>query len=322
MYKHPWLAVFLSTVFPGAGQIYTDRKMRSIIFISITILLFLGMLLNGFLFFMSDDALVSRTALLAGLLCGIFLPLISLISIIDAYLIARKHNRRIGLVFEGKKKRWFSVFLSYLIPGVGQFYNGNVVKGVLFLLSLFVIAGISAYIPFLGLLMIPLYLYVLKDAHDTASRINESDERFVRQGTPIAKAFVIIIIVLSSIPITDLIKENVVQAFKFPSRSMLPTLLVGDHILTLTMGDKRDLASRGNIIVFKYPENREIVFAKRVLATQGDVIEGKNKVIYLNGKSLEEDYVQHTDSAILYERGLCPCRGCYGQGSQDLLVLE
>jgi signal peptidase I len=103
------------------------------------------------------------------------------------------------------------------------------------------------------------------------------------------------------------IRTYFIQAFKIPSGSMIPTLLVGDHILVnkfiygtkLPFSDNRFLVlrkpARGDIIVFKYPEDPSRDFIKRVIAVGGDVIESRKKVIYLNGKRVDENYVQHTD---------------------------
>lgn len=106
------------------------------------------------------------------------------------------------------------------------------------------------------------------------------------------------------------IRAYFIQAFKIPSGSMIPTLLIGDHILvnkfiygtTIPFSDKRILIFRkpekGDIIVFKYPEDRSRDFIKRVIAVEGDVVESKNKVIYVNGKSVDEPYAQHTDTSL------------------------
>jgi len=113
------------------------------------------------------------------------------------------------------------------------------------------------------------------------------------------------------------IRAYFIQAFKIPSGSMIPTLLIGDHILvnkfiygtTIPFSDKRILVFRrpekGDIIVFKYPEDRSRDFIKRVIAVEGDVIESKNKVIYVNGKAVSEPYTQHTDTS-LRPRGIEP----------------
>jgi signal peptidase I len=107
-----------------------------------------------------------------------------------------------------------------------------------------------------------------------------------------------------------IIRAYVVQAFKIPSGSMLETLLIGDHILVnkfiygtkLPFSNKRVLVltnpQRGDIVVFKYPEDPDRDFIKRVIAVEGDTIEGRNKKVFINGKPIEEPYIQHTDSAV------------------------
>lgn len=113
------------------------------------------------------------------------------------------------------------------------------------------------------------------------------------------------------------IRAYFVQAFKIPSGSMIPTLLIGDHILVnkfiygtkIPFSDKRILVLRkpqkGDIIVFKYPEDPSRDFIKRLVAAEGDVIESKNKVIYVNGQPVYEPYTQHTDDS-LKPRGIEP----------------
>ncbi|MEW6117563.1 MAG: signal peptidase I [Nitrospirota bacterium] len=106
------------------------------------------------------------------------------------------------------------------------------------------------------------------------------------------------------------IRAYVIQAFKIPSGSMIPTLLIGDHILVnkfiygtkLPFNDKRVLVitkpKRGDIVVFKYPEDPNKDFIKRVIGTEGDIVEGRNKVVYVNGRRINEPYIQFTDFAI------------------------
>ena len=116
--------------------------------------------------------------------------------------------------------------------------------------------------------------------------------------------------VVTALLLALFIRAYFIQAFKIPSGSMIPTLLIGDHILvnkfiygtTLPLSDRRVLVFRkpekGDIIVFKYPEDRTRDFIKRVIAIEGDVIESKNKVIYVNGKAVDEPYAQHTDTSL------------------------
>jgi signal peptidase I len=106
------------------------------------------------------------------------------------------------------------------------------------------------------------------------------------------------------------IRAYFVQAFKIPSGSMIPTLLIGDHILVnkflygtvLPFSDMRVLVirkpERGDIIVFRYPEDRSRDFIKRVIAVEGDRIESRDKVIIVNGEKAVEPFVQHTDQSL------------------------
>ena len=103
------------------------------------------------------------------------------------------------------------------------------------------------------------------------------------------------------------IRTFVVQAFKIPSGSMIPTLLIGDHILVnkfiygikIPFTEKKILMfnepERGDVIVFKYPENPKKDFIKRVIAVEGETIEEKDKVVYVNGKVMNEPYAHHYD---------------------------
>jgi signal peptidase I len=116
--------------------------------------------------------------------------------------------------------------------------------------------------------------------------------------------------IITALVLALVIRAFVIQAFKIPSGSMIPTLLIGDHILVnkflygtkIPFTDKRILVLRnpekGDVIVFKYPENPKKDFIKRVIATEGDVVEERNKVIYLNGKAVMEPFVQHVDSLL------------------------
>jgi signal peptidase I len=113
------------------------------------------------------------------------------------------------------------------------------------------------------------------------------------------------------------IRTFVVQAFKIPSSSMEPTLLIGDHLLvnkfaygiSIPFSDKKifkfDKPQRGDIIVFEFPEDRSKDFIKRVLAVEGDTIEIKDKKVFINGKPFDDPYGVHKEEMILPRMGDC-----------------
>jgi len=96
----------------------------------------------------------------------------------------------------------------------------------------------------------------------------------------------------------------VFQQSKIPTGSMIPTLLVGDYImvnkfiyapaspLEKTLLPVRDIR-RGDIVVFKYPEEPEVDYIKRVIGLPGEFIEIRDKTVYINGAPLEENYKVH-----------------------------
>ena len=107
------------------------------------------------------------------------------------------------------------------------------------------------------------------------------------------------------------IRAFVVQAFKIPSGSMKPTLLIGDHILVnkfiyaikipiinkelFHFSDPR----RGDIVVFRYPVDTSKDFIKRVIGLPGDSVRIQDKQVFVNDKALDEPYAVHSDSRIL-----------------------
>ena len=104
-----------------------------------------------------------------------------------------------------------------------------------------------------------------------------------------------------------LIRSFVVQAFKIPSGSMLPTLQIGDHILVNkfvygvrlpVMGNmllELGVPQRGDVIVFVYPEDPQKDFIKRVVAIAGDVVEVRAKKLTVNGVAVEDPYAHFAD---------------------------
>jgi signal peptidase I len=89
------------------------------------------------------------------------------------------------------------------------------------------------------------------------------------------------------------------QTFNIPSQAMVPSLLPGDHVIVDKLFYRRASPQRGDVIVFKYPEDETKLFIKRLIGLPGDVIELRDQMVYLNGNLLSEDYVHHTDRNIL-----------------------
>ncbi len=106
-----------------------------------------------------------------------------------------------------------------------------------------------------------------------------------------------------AVAVALILRAFVVEAFKIPSGSMIPTLMIGDHIFVnkFTYGplipwtDKRMLPrlppTRADVMVFKFPENKEQDFIKRVIALPGDTLEAINGRPVINGWLAPHCYV-------------------------------
>jgi signal peptidase I len=103
------------------------------------------------------------------------------------------------------------------------------------------------------------------------------------------------------------VRTWVFQAFKIPTGSMEPNLLVGDHLIVNRMvfapavtGFERALLPgrairRGDVVVFKFPKDPERDFIKRVIGLPGDELALKQKKIHINGKPIDEPYAHYLE---------------------------
>jgi signal peptidase I len=106
------------------------------------------------------------------------------------------------------------------------------------------------------------------------------------------------------------VRTWVVQAFKIPTGSMENNLLIGDHLLVNKFifgpGGPGSLLlpvgaiHRGDIVVFKYPEDPERDFIKRVIGLPGETLEVREKKVYINGAPIAEAYVHYLEPAGAY----------------------
>ncbi|ADH86979.1 signal peptidase I [Desulfurivibrio alkaliphilus] len=108
-----------------------------------------------------------------------------------------------------------------------------------------------------------------------------------------------------------LIRTFVVQAFKIPSGSMEPTLLIGDHLLVnkFVYGVRNPFSGevwvslqepkRYDVVVFRYPRNPRQDYIKRIIGLPGETVEIRDKQVYIDGEPLEDPRAVFRDDDIL-----------------------
>ncbi|MCK4993870.1 MAG: signal peptidase I [Candidatus Omnitrophica bacterium] len=139
----------------------------------------------------------------------------------------------------------------------------------------------------------------------------ESKKLFWQKAKPIIKEYgesLLIAFVLAMV-----IRAFVVQAFKIPTGSMKPTFMEGDRILVSKFIYKFKYPERGDVIVFKYPEDPKLAFIKRLIGKSGDTLVIKNGRILIDGK---ESTVKEVNANFYYNRGE------YGGIDQEMKVPE
>jgi signal peptidase I len=109
--------------------------------------------------------------------------------------------------------------------------------------------------------------------------------------------------IVISVILALFVRTFVVQAFKIPTGSMENNLLIGDHLLVnkflfapTASAFERELlpvrpVRRGDVVVFKFPEDPERDFVKRVIGLPGEKLEMREKRIYIDDKPIDEPYV-------------------------------
>ena len=149
-----------------------------------------------------------------------------------------------------------------------------------------------------------------------------------------------LILVVISLVVALVVRAFLIQAFYIPSESMFPTLQTNDRVLVNKLAYRFSDVERGDIIVFHAPPgaatNGVKDLIKRVVGLPGDTIEGRDGIVYINGRPLDEGYLRPEVRSTTFgpktvpESGICdpahpengdgPCYFMMGdnrQGSRD-----
>lgn len=85
--------------------------------------------------------------------------------------------------------------------------------------------------------------------------------------------------------------------FQISHEAMVPALLPGDHVIAHRAAYHAAEPQRGEVVVYRYPDNNGTLFLHRVIGVPGDRIEVHNQVVSVNEEALTEPYVEHTDTS-------------------------
>lgn len=280
--KEPWLAVNLSKIFPGLGQIYAGDKQKGYLFIFLTIALSV----------LSIWLIISPTVnIFIGLVCLVFCNVIfGLWNLFDAYASAKNKNSQ---EFEELRKKhkdpWLAMFLSQLFWGLGHFYIGKWLMGIFAIIIILIFSRIFSW------LLPVIYAYISYLAYSLSPVHRETSKKlaFIVSLSPII-SFVL------AIGLAFSIKTYLAEARWIPSGAMEPTLhgtpnqWEADKVLVDKFSYRFQPPQRGDIVVFSPTEKLikdgyQDAFIKRIIGLPNEKVELKNGKVYINNQPLAED---------------------------------
>jgi signal peptidase I len=198
---------------------------------------------------------------------------------------------------------WLAFVLGWLFPGLGHVYAGALLRAVLAIAVLWIVllpAGtlVRVLLDFspgaviLGLaLSLAFTLVVPIDGALTARRRRTEPPR--RWNRLLVYAAYAVLVTLLSWPLSAWWMENSpFRTFKIPSGAMADTLLIGDYIIADMRSSKLFPVQRGEVVVFRQPEEPAVFNVKRVVGLPGETIELRQGLLYVDGQRFEEPYIE------------------------------
>ncbi len=209
----------------------------------------------------------------------------------------------------GRKLRrpWLALLLGILAPGLGQLYAGRPKRGTAAAILFFVVALPAAtYLPVLlawspaltvlgWLLAVAVLVAVPADGWLVARRLSVVE----LTGWNRVWVYVVCIVVFRIAGIAlSASMPWIVQAlpwrqFSVPTGAMIPTMLTGEHFIADMRGSTVEWLQRGDIVIFEAPSEPSKLWAKRVIGLPGEIIEIRDKSVFIDGRALEEPYKVH-----------------------------
>ncbi len=207
-----------------------------------------------------------------------------------------------------------SAVLSFIMPGLGQLRNGQLLKGIVFyllyLMAFFIfyflnlIQSFNSFI-IVFIISISFYIFVIADALYVALKNKDKNQKYPLKW-PIYVFLILLHLIISS-QYKVYINSHFSTAHKVKTNSMAPTLMAGDYIITDYRYYKNNPVKLNDIVVIRFPRDPKRKFIERCIALSGQVVEIKNKRVYVDGKIFPDSpEVQFLDAKIISKETIDP----------------
>jgi signal peptidase I len=197
-----------------------------------------------------------------------------------------------------KRKLWVAFFLSMLTPGLGQMYNGQLKKGIVFdivyailnigMLMLIAVYSINQVLNILAVfLTVFLYFLIATEAAIQSRKQTEMSSLRRYNKWYFYCLYYLVIGFFINYTIGQLTRSKLVHAYKIPTAAMENTILVGDYLLAnhIAYSEKRP-PSFNDIVIFKFFGVEQIDYIKRVVGVSGQDIIITGKHVFIDGTEI------------------------------------
>ena len=182
------------------------------------------------------------------------------------------------------RKKWLAVLMSIVMPGLGQAYNGELLKGFCFLIFFAVIpllvSRMAVYLPDSYLIFgltaalgaaLGVYIFsIILAAKKTRQIENNYKPKAYNSWYAYIALWLAGLVLMAGID--GYLRQNVVRAYKIVGKSMTPQVLFGDRVIADLTAYKNKSLKVGDIIILVYPDDRSKVFIRRIEGLPGDRI--------------------------------------------------
>jgi len=207
--------------------------------------------------------------------------------------------------FPNRRRPWIAVFLSLLMPGMGQIYCGSITEGLVLMLIVIMFStgwmfimiidrvreGTPIAVSFVAWGFVLLATVVA--AIDAYRRARRTRYDYVLKDYNKWDVYLVLLWICGAgtFGFTALIKMNLFEAFCVSANSIVPTIMLEDRVFARKMDYNYHNPEYGDVVLFKDPANRRINNIKRVVALGGDTVEIKDGHLLINGDALEREQI-------------------------------
>jgi signal peptidase I len=205
--------------------------------------------------------------------------------------------------YPARRRPWTAVFLSLLMPGLGQIYCGDIRRGLIVMMvmssfsAIWMIAMLHGQTPVLSFSLMMwggILLATVLAAIDAWRRACRTRYDYQLKDYNHWEIYLMLIWISGAGVIggTALIKISVAEAFNIGSNGMWPSVVRGDRLIVDKTAYDNTEPQRGDIVLFSNPQIRKQINIERIIALEGDIVEGKSGQLLINGRPLERQWVK------------------------------